>query len=76
MRGDIMKRIQFNCYNCMEFGFEKVKYYNGDIVEMSEEKADYFISRGVATLYTETEKKMKKRYRSRKEKKKYRSRKE
>jgi len=46
-----MKKIIFNCYNCIQVNGQKIKYNNGDIVEMNEERADFFINRGVATLY-------------------------
>jgi len=49
-----MKKIIFNCYNCIQVNGQKIKYNNGDIVEMDDERADFFISRGVATLYIET----------------------
>ena len=48
-----MKKIIFNCYNCIQFNNQKVKYNNGDIVEMASERADFFIKRGVASLYIE-----------------------
>ena len=48
-----MKKIIFNCYNCIQIDNQKVKYNNGDIVEMPSERADFFINRGVANLYIE-----------------------
>ena len=48
-----MKKIIFNCYNCIKVNGQRIKYNNGDIVEMNSERADFFINRGVATLYIE-----------------------
>lgn len=48
-----MKKIVFNCYNCIKVNGQKIKYNNGDIIEMNDERADFFINRGVATLYIE-----------------------
>lgn len=52
-QGQKMKKIIFNCYNCIQFNNQKVKYNNGDIVEMPSERAEFFIKRGVASLYIE-----------------------
>jgi len=49
-----MKKIIFNCYNYIQVSGQKIKYNNGDIVEMNSERADFFINRGVATLYIES----------------------